>query len=386
MRVLAFTGKGGVGKTTTAAATAVACAARGERTLVLSTDPAHSLADALDVPLGDRATLVADRLWGQQLDARSRLEEGWADIRAYLARLLDWAGVGAVEAEELTLIPGLEEIIALTDLVDVAGSGHYDVIVVDCAPTAETLRLLSLPEVLGWWFQRLFPIGRTVARVVGPAVETVSGVPIARDPVFAAIEELHDRLQAVRTLLADPERSSVRLVVTPEKVVVAEARRTATYLALFGYRVDAVVANRLLPDAVEDPWFAEWRQIQARQMADVDAAFAPLPVLRSPLAPSEPVGVEALATIAQNLYGKDDPAERFHEGALLELNPDGKHLVLTLELPFVMRGDVGLVRRPDELICTVGPYRRALLLPDSLRHRKVTDAALRDGRLRVTFT
>jgi arsenite/tail-anchored protein-transporting ATPase len=385
VRVLAFTGKGGVGKTTTAAATAVACASRGARTLVLSTDAAHSLADALDVALGDRPTLVTAGLWGQQLDARARLEAGWGDIRGYLARLLDWAGVAAVEAEELTLIPGLDEMLALTDLVDLVTAGDYDVIVVDCAPTAETLRLLSLPGVLSWWMERLFPIGRRLTRLVGPVVEQLAGVPTPSDPVFVAVERLHHRLQEVRALLADPERTSVRLVVTPERVVVAEARRTATYLALFGYGVDAVVANRLLPDEVTDPWFDEWRVAQAQQLGEIESGFAPLPVLRAPLASAEPIGVEALAIHAKALYGDTDPAQRRHHGTVLDLEADGDRFVLSLDLPFAVKGEVDLVRRPDELICTVGPYRRALVLPDSLRPRRVVDAALRDGRLRVAF-
>ncbi len=385
MRVLAFTGKGGVGKTTTAAATAVACASQGARTLVLSTDAAHSLADALDVHLGDRPTLVTPGLWGQQLDARVRFEAGWGDIRGYLARLLDWAGVAAVEAEELTLIPGLEELLALTDLVDLAATDDYDVIVVDCAPTAETLRLLSLPDVLGWWMDRLFPIGRRLTRIVGPVVEQLAGVPAPSDPVFVAVEHLHHRLQDVRALLVDPERTSVRLVVTPERVVVAEARRTATYLALFGYGVDAVVANRLLPADVTDPWFDEWRVAQTQQLDEIDAGFAPLPVLRAPLAPAEPVGVDALAIHAKALYGDTDPAVGQHHGAVLDVAADRGRFVLSLDLAFAVKGEVDLVRRPDELICTVGPYRRALVLPDSLRHRRVVDATLRDGRLRVTF-
>lgn len=385
MRVLAYTGKGGVGKTTTAAATAVACAARGARTLVVSTDPAHSLADAFDIALGDRPTELTPRLWGQQLDARLRLERAWRDIRTYLARLLDWAGVSTVEAEELTLLPGLEELIALGDLVDLADSGEWDVLVVDCAPTAETLRLLSLPDVVGWWVERLFPLGRRVTRAVGPLVESIAGVPVPGDPVFGAVERLTERLRAVRTLLSDPEVTSLRLVVTPEKVVIAEARRTATYLALFGYRVDAVIANRVLPDDVTDPWFDGWRAAQARHLAEIDDGFAPLPVLRSPLARAEPVGLVALAGVAAAVFGEDDPAERRSGCDVLELVPDGDALVLRLELPFLERGDIDLVRRPDELICTVGPHRRALLLPDSLRHRKVVDAALRAGCLSVTF-
>jgi arsenite-transporting ATPase len=386
-RLLLLTGKGGVGKTTTSAATALACADRGLRTLVLSTDPAHSLADAFDVRLGSEPTVVAPLLDGQQLDTRVRLEESWGDIGAYLSSVLDWAGVDAIEAEELTVLPGLDELLALTDLVGHAAGGRYDIVVVDCAPTAETLRLLSLPEVLGWWMDRLFPLSQRITKAIGPAVRQMTGgVPIAGDDVFSAVRRLYDRLAAVRALLADADQTSVRLVVNPERVVIAEARRTATYLALFGYGVDAVVVNRLLPAEVTDPWFARWHDAHAEHLADIEAGFAPLPVLRSYLAADEPVGVERLRAFAAALYGELDPSARLHQGDVMRVTRlDGGASTLTLELPFSDRKDLRLVRRNDELVVTIGPYRRALLLPDALRARAVTDAELDGGRLVVTF-
>jgi arsenite-transporting ATPase len=384
-RVLLFTGKGGVGKTTAAAATALGCADRGLRTLVVSTDPAHSLSDALGCPLGDRPTPVEGGLYGQQLDARRRLEEQWGELRGFLADVLDWAGVRAIEAEELTLLPGLEEILSLTDLVSHAQSGDWDVVVVDCAPTAETLRLLSLPEVLAWWMDRLFPISRQLTMLFGPVVRSLTAIPVADEAVFSTIERLYVRLAAVRELLADAEVTTVRLVVNPEKVVIAEARRTATYLALFGYRVDAVIVNRLLPDEVTDPWFDHHRAAQADHLSLVEEGFAPIPVLRSELAEREPVGPDLLRQFAKALYGDVDPSSRLHDGEVLDVGRDGDGWVLTLSLPFTDRRDVSLVRRHDELIVSVGPYRRALLLPDSLRGRRVLDAAVKAGRLRVVF-
>jgi arsenite/tail-anchored protein-transporting ATPase len=384
-RILLFTGKGGVGKTTTAAATALRCADAGRRTLVLSTDPAHSLGDALDVPLGDRPAAVTGTLWAQQLDARRRLEEQWGELRGYLARVLDWAGVNAIEAEELTVLPGLDEVLSLIDLVALSDSGDWDVLVVDCAPTAETLRLLSLPQVLGWWMDRLFPLGRQMSRLVGPVVKQISGLPVADDSVFGAIDRLYHRLGAVRDLLADAEQSSVRLVVNPEKVVIAEARRTLTYLSLFGFAVDAVVVNRLLPDDVVDPWFDRIRAAQSEHLDTIEEGFAPLPVLRSDLAPEEPVGLDRLRAFAHGLYGLHEPWERLHEGAVLDLHRDDECWTLTLELPFTEREDVRLVRRAGELIVSLGPYRRALVLPEALAHRTIVDASVRAGRLQVVF-
>jgi len=374
-----------VGKTTTAAATAVAAAARGLRTLVVSTDTAHSLADAFGLPLGDRPRELAPELYGQQIDALARLEEQWGELRGYLATVLDWAGVRGVEAEELTLLPGLEEVVALTDLAKLAESDGFDLLVVDCAPTAETLRLLSLPEVLAWWMDRVFPLGRQLTRVVGPVVRQFAAVPVPGDSVFGGLERLYQRLAAVKALLADRGRTGVRLVTNAEGVVVAETRRTATYLALFGYRVDAVIVNRLLPGELQDPFFDRWVAAQARQVAVLDEAFAPVPVLRSVWATEEPIGVELLADFARRLYAERDPAEWQHEHDVLAVEERPEGTALVLELPFTDREGVSLVRRGDELHITVGPYRRALLLPDSLRRRKVVDASVRDDRLTVVF-
>jgi arsenite-transporting ATPase len=384
-RVLLFTGKGGVGKTTVAAATALACTEAGKRTIVLSTDPAHSLGDAFDRPLGDLPVEIVAGLWGVQLDAQDRLEDSWVDIQGWLREVFRWAGVDAIEAEELSVVPGLDEVFALADIKAFADSGEWDVVVVDCAPTAETIRFLSLPDVLARYMERLFPVGRRLNKVVAPLLGRVTDLPVAGDGVFDAVHRFYDRLDGVREVLTDPERCSVRLVVNPEKMVIAEARRTYTYLSLFGYRVDGVVANRLLPEEVRDPWFDRWKATHAEHLADIEAGFAPLPVLRVPLAPTEPVGLDALRSFASVLYGQRYPAERLHEGESLRIERRADATVLVLELPFADKDDIELGRRGDELLVRVGPYRRAVLLPDSLRRRRVSDAALRRGRLRVTF-
>ena len=384
-RVLLFTGKGGVGKTTTAAATAVRCADLGLRTVVLSTDPAHSLADALDVPLGPLAAPIATNLWGQQLDAQARLEEAWGEIQAWLLEVLAWAGVGSVEAEELTVLPGLDEVFALADIRHHATSQEWDVVVVDCAPTAETLRLLSLPDVLSWAMTRLFPVGRAVSRVVSPILSKVAHLPVAGDEVFAATQRFYDRLDGVRELLTDPAITSVRLVVNPERMVIAEARRTHTYLSLFGYRVDAVVANRLLPDEVVDPWFKAWKEAHAEHLVAIDEGFAPVPVLRSVLASEEPIGLELLRDFGEALYGELRPDGRLHDGEQFTIVPDGDDLVLRMPLPGATSDELDLGQLDDELLVRVGPYRRAMVLPDSLRRRQVTDAKFDGGVLAVHF-
>ncbi|HUF32720.1 MAG TPA: TRC40/GET3/ArsA family transport-energizing ATPase [Acidimicrobiales bacterium] len=384
-RVLLFTGKGGVGKTTTAAATALRCAEAGQRTMVLSTDPAHSLSDALDVPLGPLASPVCDDLWGQQLDAQDRMEEAWAEIRTYLVEVLSWAGVDGIEAEELSVLPGLDEVFALADIRTHAESGEWDVVVVDCAPTAETLRLLSLPEILSWYMDRIFPMGRRVTRLVGPVLSRMSSVPVAGDAVFAATRRFYDRLDGVRELLTDPARTSVRLVVNPERMVIAEARRTHTYLSLFGYRVDAVIANRLLPDEISDPWFTAWKATHATHLEAIEEGFAPVPVLRAELAPEELVGLDALRGFADALYGDLEAGARLHDGESFGIERDGDEMVLSLPLPGATHDDLELGLHTDELLVRVGPHRRAMVLPDTLRRRPVGAAALLEGRLEVRF-
>jgi arsenite-transporting ATPase len=385
LRTLLFTGKGGVGKTTVAAATALQTADAGLRTIVISTDPAHSLADAFDADLDARPREIAANLFGQQLDAQARMEESWGEIKEYLIEVFNWAGVDEIEAEELSVFPGLDEVFALADIKSFADAGEWDVLVVDCAPTAETIRLLSLPDILSWYMDRIFPAGRKVNRLLGPVLSRMSNLPVAGDHVFGATRRFYDKLDGVKALLADPEHASIRLVVNPEKMVIAEARRTYTYLSLFGYRVDAVIANRLLPDAIADPWFDQWKKNHASHLAEIEQGFAPLPILTSELAPDEPVGTDRLRQFGADLYRDVDPAAILHAGEPLSVSKERGQFVLRLELPFADKDDLELGRHDDELLVRVGPYRRSILLPDSLKRREVTAARLRDGVLRVTF-
>ena len=385
MRVLLFTGKGGVGKTTTAAATALHLAARGQRVVVTSADPAHSLSDSLGAELGSEPVEVAPGCWAQQLDARERLEANWGEIRSFVLDVFDWAGVEALEAEELSVIPGLDELFALTEVETLCRSGRYDVVVVDCAPTAETIRLLSLPDVLSWYMERLHPASRRLHRVVGPVVSRLTSLPVADDSVFAAGQRFYDELDAVRRILSDPTVTSARLVLTPESMVIAEARRTYTYLSLFGYQVDAVVVNRVLPEQVRDPWFDEWRRTQTEHLATIDAAFGAVPVLRADHAGGEIVGPDALAGFAASLWAEHDPSARLASGLPLRVERDGDQFVLSMDLPFTDAAELDVTRNRDELFVALGPHRRTLVLPDSLRRREICSAALDDGRLRVRF-
>jgi arsenite-transporting ATPase len=393
VRVLLFTGKGGVGKSTLAAGTAALAAAAGHRTLVLSTDAAHSLADALDVDLDVELPLsepveVGERLWVQQVDAQLRFEQSWADIQRYLLSVLDAAGLDPVAAEELTVVPGAEEVLALLELRLQAASGRWDVVVVDCAPTAETLRLLALPEALGWYIDRVLPVERRVVKALRPVLTRAAGVPMPGNTVFDAVVRLHAELDEVRELLTGPE-ASVRIVLTPEAVVLAEARRSWTTLSLYGYRVDGVVANRVFPAEGADDWRAGWVVAQDAVLAEVEESFAGLPLWRSEYRRGEPVGVAALRELAAETYAGDDPlAVPGGEGPFrVTSHGPGERggTVLHLALPLAGRADVDLARNGDELVVTVGSYRRLLTVPAGLARHRVAGARVEDGELQVRF-
>ncbi|HEU4812504.1 MAG TPA: ArsA family ATPase [Nocardioides sp.] len=384
MRILLFTGKGGVGKSTVAAGTAALAASGGQRTLVLSTDPAHSLADAFCAVVGPEPTEVAPLLFVQQVDAQLRFEQSWSEIQRYLLSVLDVAGVDPVAAEELTVIPGAEEVLALLELRLHALSDEWDVIIVDCAPTAETLRLLALPEALGWYMQRVLPVERRVVKALRPVLSRAAGVPMPEDTVFDAVERLHAELDEVRTLLSGPN-ASVRLVLTPENVVLAEARRSYTTLSLFGYRVDGVVANRVFPSEGADDWRAGWVMAQDEVLAQVDQSFPGLPIWRSVYRPGEPVGIEALTTLAREVYDGDDPLAAPRGNGPFRVTRTSWGALLRLSLPNVTREEVDLARTGDELVVTVGPYRRLLTLPSGLSRHRVAGARIEQGELQVRF-
>ena len=385
MRVLLFTGKGGVGKTTVAAATAVRAATAGKRTLVMSTDPAHSLGDSFEQEIGSRPTEVTDLLWAQQIDAQERLEDNWREIQDYMIQLMNWAGTETIQAEELTVLPGLDEIFALIDVKTHVEGGRYDVLVVDCAPTAETLRLLSLPDVMQWYIERIFPVERRIVKTVRPIVSRVTTLPIAGDRVFDAIERLHNNLDAVKRILTDEAMSSVRLVVNPEKMVISEARRTYTYLGLFGYRVDAVVVNRVLPPDVTDPYFGKWKDIQNEHLATVHESFEPVPILTARLFDREMVGLPLLREMGAEVYGDKDAAEVLFHDDPIRVRKRGTGYVLTMRLPFAAREDLDIHRRGEELYVRVGSYKRNLILPQSLKRMVVREANFAGDHLEILF-
>jgi arsenite/tail-anchored protein-transporting ATPase len=385
MRVILFTGKGGVGKTTIAAATAVRAANLGERTLVMSTDPAHSLGDSFEVGIASEPTAIAPNLWGQQIDAQERLEDNWREIQDYMVQLMNWAGTETIQAEELTVIPGLDEIFALIDVKTHVEGGAYDCLVVDCAPTAETLRLLSLPEIMNWYIERIFPVERKLVKAVRPIVSRMTSLPIAGDQVFDAVERLHRNLDAVKGILTDEKVSSVRLVLNPEKMVISEARRTYTYLGLFGYRVDAVVVNRVLPADVVDPYFGKWKDIQAEHLATVHESFEPVPILTARLFDREMIGLPLLAEMGDEVYGDRNASSVLYVDDPIRVRKQDNGYVLRMRLPFVSRDDLDIHRRGEELFVRVGSYKRNLILPQTLKRMVVREANFAGDHLEIVF-
>lgn len=386
MRIILFTGKGGVGKTTVASATALRVASSGLKTLLMSTDPAHSLADAFDVELGPDPTEVAPNLWAEQIDPQRRLEENWREIQTHAIAVLNWAGLREVEAEELSVIPGLDELFSLADVKRHHDNDPYDVLVVDCAPTGETLRLLSLPDVIQWYMERIFPVERRVMGALRPVAKRLTNFPLPDEGVYSAVRRFYERLEGVRMVLTDASTTSVRLVVNPERMVIAEARRTFTYLNLFGYRVDAVIANRLLPAEVADPYFERWKQLQSEHLGTIETSFAPVPILRAHLRDRELTGSADLTLLGEELYGELDPATVLHEDDPMTINRTGETHVLSLALPFTDKRDLELSTKSDELFVKVGGYRRTIILPKMLLAKEITGADLKGGRLEVVFT
>jgi len=385
MRVVLYTGKGGVGKTTVAAATAVRAAQLGHRTIVLSTDAAHSLSDSFDMSLSGEAVPIAANLWGQETDISDTMEAYWGDIEDWMSALMAWRGMERIVADELAILPGMEELANLLYISNYYYGGDYDMVIVDCAPTGDTLRLLSFPEVLGWWMDKMFPIGRTAVTVTRPFVRRVVGMPVPDDRVFDSVERLYSHLNNMRALLTDPDKSSVRLVVNPEKMVIKEAQRSFTYFSLYGYATDLVVCNRLIPEDVVDPYFHAWKESQSKYLKMTEEAFAPIPILPVPLMGEEVVGIPMLERMAEAIYGERDPTEIFFRGHAHEIEKENGYYVLTFDLPFSSKEDISLTRNGDELVVRVGNHKRNIILPRTLTRLPVKDAKFDRDRLRIRF-
>jgi arsenite/tail-anchored protein-transporting ATPase len=383
-RTILYTGKGGVGKTSVAAATARRCAAQGARTIVVSTDPAHSLGDALGTRLGSGPTEVGEHLWAQQVEAQTEMEHNWAAVQDWLGALLVERGVDHISAEELTVPPGLDELFSLLQIKRHHEAGEFDVLVVDCAPTGETLRLLSFPDVARWWLEKIFPQQGQIMAAARPFARAVLDLNLPGDAVFDDVQRLVRNLIAMNEILRDRERVSIRLVMNPDRMVIDEARRTFTYLNLYGYLTDAVVVNRVFPAEVGD-YFGAWREVQQDHLREVEAAFAPVPILTAPYFPAEVIGPEMLDRLGDELFADRDAAGVLHASLAHELDVSADGATIRLDLPLSEKGDISLKKIGLELVVRVNGHKRTLLLPPALAGYRPAEASFVDGALEVAF-
>ena len=390
MRILLFSGKGGVGKTSVAAATGLELARRGHRTLVMSVDPAHSLADSFDMEssLFQRRTsepyLINDRLSIQEVNIQHEIHRHWREISAYTISILRNTGIGDVEAEELAIIPGMEELSAMMYVNEYRRDKRFDVIVLDCAPTAESLRFVSMPATLDWYMKHVFPMQRGLLKAFRPLARHVSPVELPKDSYFRNVQELFEKLEGIGEILADPQITSVRLVTNPEKMVLRETQRAYVYFSLHGLTVDSIIVNRVIPDEVTDVFFQQWRASQHNVLNEIETYFAPVPVHRIPLFTQEVVGASRLETLAAALYStEEDPAAVTRLSAPYEFRKVNAHYEVILHLPFVGKGDVKLFKKGDELVVEIGTLRRHVGLPTSMMNLSPGRARIEDRQLVV---
>jgi len=388
MRVIVHTGKGGVGKTSVSAATALRCAEMGLKTIVISTDTAHSLGDSFEIKIGPEPIEIYPNLWAQEVDARYSMDKYWGRIQKYLTALLSRQGVEDIVAEEVTILPGLEEGAHLLWINQYMEQGFYDVLIVDAAPTAETLRLLSLPDVTRWWFEKVIALTRGAAKILRPINKVLgrSNDSMPDDSAWNEVNVLFDTLDKVRQLLSDPEVSSVRLVVNPEKMVIKETQRTYTYLNLYGYATDAIICNRIIPDEVTDPYFTMWKANQRENITFIGEAFGELPIMRSPMFGHEVSGIERLRLLGNELYHDVDPSKKMFDGKTHSIEQMGAEgFKLSVPLPFADKKDLDIYRSRDELTLRVGPYRRNIVLPYALWDLEISDAKFEQSTLNIQF-
>ena len=389
MRVILMTGKGGVGKTSVAAATGLRCAELGYKTLVLSTDPAHSLADSFDMELEHAPRQVRPNLWGAELDALMELEGNWGAVKRYITQVLQARGLEGVEAEELAILPGMDEIFSLVRMKRHYDEGEFDVLIIDSAPTGTALRLLSLPEVAGWYMRRFYKPLQAVSAALRPLVEPlfrpIAGFSLPNQEVMDAPYEFYEQIEALEKVLTDNAQTSVRLVTNPEKMVIKESLRAHAYLSLYNVATDMVVANRIIPDHVTDPFFQKWKENQQQYRQEIHDNFSPLPVKEVPLYSEEMCGLQALDRLKETLYADEDPAQVYYKETTLRVVQEQNQYSLEVYLPGIPKNKVELSKTGDELNIRIGNHRRNLVLPQALAALQPAGAKMEEDYLKIRF-
>lgn len=390
MRVILMTGKGGVGKTSVAAATGLRCAELGYRTLVLSTDPAHSLADSFDLELGHEPKQVRPNLWGAELDALMELEGNWGAVKRYITQVLQARGLEGVQAEELAILPGMDEIFGLVRMKRHYDEGEFEVLIIDSAPTGTALRLLSLPEVGGWYMRKFYKPFQGISVALRPLVEPIfrpiAGFSLPDKEVMDAPYEFYEQIEALEKVLTDPTQTTVRLVMNPEKMVIKESLRAHAYLSLYNVATDLVVANRIIPDSVSDPFFQQWKAQQATYRQEIHENFTPLPIKEVPLYSQEMCGLAALDRLKETLYpNNEDPSQVYYKETTLRVVQEQNQYSLELYLPGIEKTQIELSKTGDELNVRIGNHRRNLVLPQALAALQPAGAKMEEDYLKIRF-
>jgi arsenite/tail-anchored protein-transporting ATPase len=389
MRLILMTGKGGVGKTSVAAATGLRCAELGYKTLVLSTDPAHSLADSFDMDLGHDPRLVKPNLWGAELDALMELEGNWGAVKRYITQVLQARGLDGVQAEELAILPGMDEIFGLVRMKRHYNEGIYDVLIIDSAPTGTALRLLSLPEVGGWYMRKFYKPLQGISAALRPLVEPIfrpiAGFSLPDKEVMDAPYEFYEQIEALEKILTDNTVTSVRLVTNPEKMVIKESLRAHAYLSLYNVATDLVVANRIIPEEVTDPFFKRWKENQQQYKQEIHENFRPLPVKEIPLYSEEMCGLPALERLKETLYAGEDPSQVYYKETTVKIVQENNLYSLELYLPGIAKDQIQLSKTGDELNVRIGNHRRNMVLPQALAALQPSGAKMEDDYLKIKF-
>lgn len=385
MRIILYTGKGGVGKTSIAAATALKSAEKGLKTLVVSTDAAHSLGDSLDIRLSPEPVEIRENLWAQEIDTIHEVEKGWGKVQEYLTALITAKAIKDITTEELTVFPGMEDLLSLLRILGYYKEKTFDVIIIDCAPTGETLALLSFPEMLRWWMDKLFPIKRKAMKVVKPIVEPLLGVPMPDDGVMGEIQNIYNQLDEMKQILSDRKTTSIRIVVNPEKMVIKEAQRSFTYLNIYNYNIDAIIVNRVMPDNVTDDYFKVWKDIQRKYREMILESFSPLPIYYAPLFEREIVGLEMLGRMGKEVFDGNDPISIGYDIQTQQVKKEDGNYVFSIYMPFTDKKDLSLNQKADELIIRVGNVKRTITLPRTLLNYSIKGARFENEILKIRF-